>query len=211
MKILCFGDSNTFGYIPGGAGRYNKRTRWPGLLKRALGESCQVVEEGVCGRTTAFEDKTCSGRCGLDDIRMDMELYHPVDMLIIMLGTNDCKTQFQASAGEIAAGLEQVLNRAEESVSEPFQTLVIAPACLKAVVANGDFGSEFDMISVGTSKELAAEFEKIAGKHGCLFLDASKVTAVSDVDGVHLDEAGHEALAKAVHDRILNIVGEQEG
>lgn len=206
MKILCFGDSNTFGYIPGGAGRYNKRTRWPGLLKKALGESCQVIEEGVCGRTTAFEDKTCPGRCGLDDIRMDMELYHPVDMLIIMLGTNDCKTQFGASAAEIAEGLEQVLDRARASAAEPFRTLVIAPACLKEAVANGDFGSEFDLNSVETSKELAAEFEKTAGKYDCLFLDASKVTKVSDVDGVHLNEEGHRALAYAAAELIQNLL-----
>lgn len=206
MKILCFGDSNTFGYIPGGAGRYNKRTRWPGLLKKALGEGFQVIEEGVCGRTTAFPDKTCPGRCGLDDIRMDMELYHPVDLLIIMLGTNDCKTQFQVSAEKIAEGLEQVLRRAKESAAEPFRTLVIAPACLKPVVVSGDFGLEFGMDSVETSKELAAEFEKIAKKHGCLFLDASKVTEVSDADGVHLDEEGHKALAEAAAEMIQSLL-----
>lgn len=205
MKILCFGDSNTFGYIPGGAGRYNKRTRWPGLLKKALGEGFQVIEEGVCGRTTAFPDKTCPGRCGLDDICMDMELYQPVDLLIIMLGTNDCKTQFQASAEKIAKGLEQVLRRAKESAAEPFQTLVIAPACLKPVVANGDFGPDFAKDSVETSKELAAEFEKIAGRYDSLFLDASKVTEVSDVDGVHLDEEGHKALAGAVAGMIQSL------
>lgn len=208
MKILCFGDSNTFGYIPGGAGRYNKRTRWPGLLKKALGDSWQVTEEGVCGRTTVFADKCCPGRCGLDDIGADMELYGPVELLIIMLGTNDCKTQFQASAERIAEGLEQVLHRAKENASGPFQTLVIAPAFLKPVVAAGDFGPEFDRDSVEKSKGLAAEFEKIAEKHGCCFLDASKVAAVSDVDGVHLDESGHEALAKAVHDKILEIFSE---
>lgn len=205
MKILCFGDSNTFGYIPGGAGRYKKRTRWPGYLQTLLGKEHQVIEEGVCGRTTAFEDEMFPGRCGLDDIGANMEIYDPVDFLIVMLGTNDCKTQFRLSAAEVAGGLERVMEQAKEASQTSFRTLLIAPVPLKECVAAGDFGFEFDGISVQTSKALAAEFEKLAGKHGCLFLNASKVTEASDTDGVHLEEEGHRALAEAVAEMIRNL------
>lgn len=205
MKILCFGDSNTFGYIPGGAGRYDKRIRWPGRLQRLLGSRFQIVEEGVCGRTNAFEDRTCPGRRGLDNIGGDMELYGPIDLLVVMLGTNDCKVQFQASAEKIAEGLEQILKKAGGEALKPFQTLVIAPACLKETVAEGDFGFEFDLDSVETSKRLAGTFREVAERYGCLFLDASEVTEVSDIDGVHLEEPGHEALAKAVAEVIKRL------
>lgn len=209
MKILCFGDSNTFGHVPGG-NRYKKRVRWPGRLQKLLGEAHQVIEEGVCGRTNAFEDKFLPGRCGLYDIGTDMELYAPVDLLIVMLGTNDCKTQFHASPAEIADGLENVLKKAGTSAENPFRTLIIAPAALKELVSEGDFGAEFDSASVETSKALAGEFKKLSQKYDAFFLDASEVTEVSDVDGVHLDEEGHRALAEAVYDLIREMPGANE-
>ena len=111
MKILCFGDSNTFGYIPGRGGRYDRHTRWPGRLQELLGSAYQVIEEGLCGRTTAFDDVTEPGRSGLDRIRDAVGKNEPLDLLIIVLGSNDCKAQFQASAEEITKGLERLLER----------------------------------------------------------------------------------------------------
>lgn len=197
MKILCFGDSNTYGYIPGG-GRYDKHTRWPGRLQGFLGEQYRVIEAGLNGRTTIFDDMLCPGRCGLDDIGVDVELHSPLDLLIIMLGTNDCKTQFHTSARAIAEGLESVLKRAETSSAGPFKVLVIAPAPLGDEAAHADFGMEFNETSIKISKELSEEYAKVADELGYEFLDAANVTAVSSADGVHLDEAGHEALALAV-------------
>ena len=109
IKILCFGDSNTFGYIPGRGGRYDRHTRWPGRLQELLGSAYQVIEEGLCGRTTAFDDVTEPGRSGLDRIRDAVEKNEPLELLIIMLGCNDCKAQFQASAEDITKVLERLL------------------------------------------------------------------------------------------------------
>jgi len=197
MKILCFGDSNTYGYIPGG-GRYDKRTRWPGQLQRLLGESFRVVEEGMNGRTTVFEDGLFPGRCGLNSIDTPIELYGPFDLLIIMLGTNDCKIQFHASAKRITEGLEEVLRRAKSCMTGACSVLIIAPTPMSEKAAHGVFGMDFDETSVKTSGELAGEYEMLAQRLGCDFLDAAKVTPVGSVDGVHLDAAGHEALAAAV-------------
>lgn len=202
MRILCFGDSNTYGYIPGDGGRYDRHTRWPGRLQSLLGGSCRITEEGVCGRTTVFEDELCPGRCGLDDIEAAVELCGTMDLLIIMLGTNDCKTQFQASAEMIAGSLERILDRAKASAAASFDTLIIAPAPLTERVSKGDFWPEFDESSREKSEELAEEYRKVAEKRHCLFLDAGKVTAVSDRDGVHLDETGHAKLAEAVKEAL---------
>lgn len=202
VKILCFGDSNTFGYIPGGRGRYDRRTRWPGRLQSLLGEQYHVIEEGLNGRTTVFEDTCVSGRCGLDAIGAAVELYGPLDFLVVMLGTNDCKTQFHASAGEIAEGLRMLLKKAESSSLKPFQTLIISPAPLTEKVYQHHFGVEFDEASVRVSKELAREYEKLAEEFQCGFLDASKVTKVSPVDGVHLEADGHKRLAEAVAKKV---------
>lgn len=198
IRILCYGDSNTFGYIPGRGGRYNRHTRWPGRLQELLGSEYQVIEEGLCGRTTAFEDMTEPGRNGLDRIRDAVERSLPLDVLVIMLGSNDCKAQFGASAQEIAGGLEQVAAQARGGEASGFRVLLVAPAAMTDRVMHSGFGSEFDQRSIKVSKELAEAYEALARKCGCDFLDGSKVTQVSEIDGLHLDAEGHGRLAEAV-------------
>ena len=198
IRILCYGDSNTFGYIPGRGGRYNCHTRWPGRLQELLGSEYQVIEEGLCGRTTAFEDVTEPGRNGLDRIRDAVERSLPLDVLVIMLGSNDCKAQFGASAQEIAGGLEQVAAQARGGEASGFRVLLVAPAAMTDRVMHSGFGSEFDQRSIKVSKELAEAYEALARKCGCDFLDGSKVTQVSEIDGLHLDAEGHGRLAEAV-------------
>ncbi len=198
IRILCYGDSNTFGYIPGRGGRYNRHTRWPGRLQELLGSEYQVIEEGLCGRTTAFEDMTEPGRTGLDRVREAVERSLPLDVLVIMLGSNDCKAQFGASAAEIAGGLEQVAAQARGGEASGFRVLLVAPAAMTDRVMHSGFGSEFDQRSIKVSKELAEAYEALAGKCGCDFLDGSKVTQVSEIDGLHLDAEGHGRLAEAV-------------
>ena len=98
MNILCFGDSNTWRYKPDKSGRYDENIRWTGLLQKKLGSGYHIIEEGLCGRTTVFQDELREGRCGLDLIGVTVEMHNPIDLMIIMLGTNDCKTRYRASA-----------------------------------------------------------------------------------------------------------------
>ena len=158
----------------------------------------QKVSEGLCGRTTAFEDMTEPGRNGLDRIRDAVERSLPLDVLVIMLGSNDCKAQFGASAQEIAGGLEQVAAQARGGEASGFRVLLVAPAAMTDRVMHSGFGSEFDQRSIKVSKELAEAYEALARKYGCDFLDGSKVTQVSEIDGLHLDAEGHGRLAEAV-------------
>lgn len=198
MKILCYGDSNTFGYIPGRGGRYDRHTRWPGVLQDLLGSSCKVIEEGLCGRTTVFEDRTEPGRCGLDRIADAVAEHGPLDLLILMLGSNDCKVQFQASAEQIAEGLEQIAGKARACAGGELLILLMAPAAMTDQVMRSGFGPEFDRRSVDVSKELSKAYEKLAGQRGYCFLDGTAVTKVSSVDGLHLDRDGHRRLGEAV-------------
>ena len=125
MNILCFGDSNTYGYKPDGTGRFDTDTRWTSLLQKKLGADHRVIEEGLCGRTTVFQDDLREGRRGLDLIGVTMEMHTPIDLLIVMLGTNDCKTRYNASAGTIAKGLAQVIQKARKNASQPFDLFCI--------------------------------------------------------------------------------------
>ena len=92
-QILCFGDSNTYGYIPENGKRYAYADRWTGILSERLkDEDCRVIEEGLCGRTTVFEDELRIGRRGADLLPVLLESHSPLHRVILMLGTNDCKT-----------------------------------------------------------------------------------------------------------------------
>lgn len=111
MNILCFGDSNTYGYRPDGTGRFDEKTRWTCLLQKKFGNGHRIIEEGLCGRTTIFSDAFREGRRGLDQIGITIETHNPIDLLVLMLGTNDCKTRFNASSKTIAKGLIQVIEK----------------------------------------------------------------------------------------------------
>lgn len=206
FRILCYGDSNTYGFIPGRGGRYNCHTRWPGRLQELLGGGYQIIEEGLCGRTTVYEDRTEPGRRGLDQIQNAVEKNSPLDLLIIMLGSNDCKVQFGASATEIAEGLRQVMEKAKEGGAGDFRVLLVAPAVMTERIMHSGFGEEFDQRSIEVSKELAGVYEALAKKCGCDFLDGTKVTQVSGIDGLHLDAEGHGRLAGAVCGWVKNML-----
>lgn len=206
MRILCFGDSNTFGYNTITGGRYDRRTRWTSRLQQLLGTECCVIEAGLNGRMTVYEDPSTPGRCGLEDIDKIVSIYAPIDLLIVMLGTNDCKNILCVTAEDIANGVEQIVERAKESVIQPFKTLIISPIEISKAVITSGFGWEFDESSIKKSLELAEELEKVAEKQGAIFLNAAQVTKPCNADGVHLEEMGHEKLAKAIEEIIKSCI-----
>ena len=108
MNILCFGDSNTYGYKPDGTGRFDENTRWTQILQKKLGSGYRSIEEGLCGRTTVFQDELREGRRGLDLIGVTVEMHNPLDLMILMLGTNDCRDMFNANPDLIARGMERL-------------------------------------------------------------------------------------------------------
>lgn len=111
-EILCFGDSNTYGLIPGTTSRFDRSTRWTGILESALfPNGYKIVEEGLCGRTTIFEDELRDNRRGIDMLPALLESHSPIDYVILMLGTNDCKTYYNASAGLIGKGIEKLISQ----------------------------------------------------------------------------------------------------
>ena len=128
-QILAFGDSNTWGLVPGTGERYPEHIRWTGILRKAVAPyGYRVLEDGVCGRTTVFQDPSRSGRKGLDSIAQYRDT-EGLAAVILMLGTNDCKTVFRASPEQIGSGLEQCLERLEERIP-PNKILVVSPLLL---------------------------------------------------------------------------------
>ena len=205
MNILCFGDSNTYGYKPDGTGRFDENTRWTQILQKKLGSGYRIIEEGLCGRTTVFQDELREGRRGLDLIGVTVEMQNPLDLMILMLGTNDCKTRYGASAAVIARGLDQVIRKARKSSSRPFDILVVSPIHLGKGVGEPDFDPEFNESSEVVSQNLASEYRKVALQNHAVFLNAADFASPSTTDREHLNEAGHAALAEAIYDKILTL------
>ncbi|MDO4519935.1 MAG: GDSL-type esterase/lipase family protein [Eubacteriales bacterium] len=200
--VLCFGDSNTYGYRPDNGERYPSDIRWTGILKNELREkNIDVIEEGLVGRTTVFEDNIRVGRKGSDFLIPIIESHAPVDTLVLMLGTNDCKVRYKASAQVIGLGIENLLSQVK-NYDKRIEILLMSPIYLGEHVWEEKFDPEFDEESIQTSKKLADVYKKIADKYGCRFLAASEVAAPSEADQEHMDSFGHRALADAVRKQI---------
>ena len=193
-RILAFGDSNTWGYDPATRERYNKTVRWTGLLQEALGNDAIILEEGLCGRTTAFDDESRMGRNGFAALLAILKAVEPIDAAIIMLGTNDCKSAFGASAEAIAAGMELCVAKLAEFV-KPESILMISPIFLEEAALNGSYDSR----SLSVSRELKQAYRAIAEAYGTAFLAASDVAKASKLDGEHLTEDGHQALYEVIY------------
>lgn len=198
-RVLCIGDSNTWGYIPGVGGRYDEKTRWTGRLACKLGEEYAVIEEGMNGRTTAFDDRIEPGVCALDYLYPCLLSQFPLDGIVIMLGTNDTKTRYHVSAKEIGCGMDEVLLKVEDTCKRKGQNpriLIVAPA---PIMPREDW-EEFSDSSVRKAALLGREYEEIARMHGCAYLNAAEVVGIGGVgcDGIHLTPEGHSRLADAI-------------
>lgn len=202
-SVLCFGDSNTYGLKPDGSGRFGKTERWTGVLSKMLGyEDYEVIEEGLVGRTTVFEDSTRLGRNGSKLLPILLESHGPVDTVVVMLGTNDCKSVYNASPRLIARGAEILLKQIKEN-NKNAQILLLSPIHLGDRVWKDEYDPEFDEKSVVTSKELKAVFAKLAEEFDCMFLAASDVAKPSETDQEHMDANGHLALANAIYKKLI--------
>lgn len=207
-NILCFGDSNTFGLKPDGTGRYDFNIRYPGVLQNILGNNYNVIEEGLPGRTTIFEDKKRPFRKGIDYIVPCVQSHNPLDYVIIMLGTNDCKTANNASAEEIASGLTKIITTVKNNTDA--YIIIISPIYLGEKIGTEGYDLEFNQQSIATSKELSKHYLKVAEKYGCGFIDCAKIALASKIDEEHLDETGHSNLGKQVANFIINLEKEKQ-
>lgn len=202
-KVLCFGDSNTYGYNPDNGSRYSKNVRWTGVLQNLLKkEDVQIVEEGLVGRTTVFEDSNRPGRKGIDYLVPLLERHKPIDALVLMLGTNDCKAIYHASALVIGQGMERLIKDAKRYQPD-LRILLVSPIHLGDAVWKGEYDPEFNRESVQVSRELKEIYQGIAREYDCDFLAASDVATPSVVDLEHLNEQGHLSLAKAIYEILI--------
>lgn len=201
-KILCYGDSNTYGYDPDSDwGRYPETVRWVEKLGILLGDGYEVANEGLNGRTTAYDWLEGSLRNGLTAFTPCLERQNPVDVLIFMLGTNDCSSDLSLPVEKIVEGLEKLVLKAKKEAKtadgkEPVFVLIV-PAAIGENYVGTVFAHQLDGGSVIKSRALSEPYRALSEKYGTLFLDASDLE-VSPRDCEHLTVESHRLLAERV-------------
>lgn len=193
-QILCFGDSNTWGYIPVSAGRYARELRWPGVMASELGAGFHIIEEGLSGRTTVWDDPIECDKNGLRYLSPCLASHQPLDLVILMLGTNDLKARFSLTALDISLGADRLVQVIRASACGRNGQ---APAILLAAPPPIDpHGDDEEMFRGGgdKSRSLASRFSAVAQRHGCAFLDVAACVAVDPGDGIHYSAEAHRTL-----------------
>jgi lysophospholipase L1-like esterase len=208
--ILCYGDSNTWGYDPASGKRLDIGSRWPGVLRRELGGGYHVIEEGLPGRTTVWDDPIEQHKNGRTYL-LPCIYSHMADLVIILLGTNDLKHRFSLTAFDIAQGAKLLASLVMKSDSGPGwsrpQALLIAPPPVTRL-------SYFEDMFRGArekSQELAKQFAAAARECGCHFLDAGTLVTSSNLDGIHFEKSQHEILGTAVAEKVREILPSEVG
>ncbi len=202
-KILCFGDSNTWGYDPSDEGRFFGENRWPSILATLLGACYQVEDDGLNGRTTNVDDSDFHGRNGLGGLKSSLERHKDLDLLIIMLGTNDLKRKFHRAATDIAEGISNLIELAKNFgafASKPPGILILPPPVIGSKIPY----SSFQDPTVQRSAEVLPNlYRSVAKRHEISFLDVN--IAAGKTDGIHLDKDGHQYLGETIYEYVSRL------
>lgn len=209
--VLCYGDSLTWGTNAETGGRHHIEDRWPSVLQKALGASVHVIAEGLGGRTTAFD-------CGLADSDRNgarilptlLESHAPIDLVIVMLGTNDLKPYIHGSAMTAMKGVEKLISliRHHHWRSDDWdgpEILILSPP-LVCQTADPVMGALFKG-AIDQSQMLASLYSDLADEMGCGFFDAGSVATASPIDGVHLDAENTRAIGRGVEPIVRMMLG----
>lgn len=209
--ILCFGDSNTYGQLPlrdYKKSRYPTSVRWTGQLAHLARQGYRIIDEGNNGRTTGLEDPVREGRSGRAYLPGCLDSHVPLDLVILMLGTNDLKKKYNPSIASITDRMRDLVRITKRITAETStaaaQILVIAPPVIRPeFYVSDDFNyPEAVPYSVG----LAQAYKNMAAQEEVHFLDAGPIVPSSDKDGAHLEPEDHTKLAKAVWERVQEIL-----
>jgi len=210
-RILCYGDSNTYGYIPTG-GRYDEHTRWPMRMQAVLGDGYAVIEEGFNGRTCVFDDPVEGGyKSGVQYLPPCLMSHNPLDAVIIMLGSNDTKVRFGMTPMTIGQSMMQLVRTAKQyainEAGEVSHIIIAAPPRILDNLMQTRHAECFGEQAIAVSAGLARELRRISKLMRCDFFDATPFAEVSPLDAVHMTEHGHLRLGEAMADKIRKELG----
>lgn len=201
-SVLCFGDSNTWGMNPQTMARFEPELRWTGVLQKELGTNFKIIEEGLVGRTAAFSFPFEPEVSGLTYFLPCVKSHAPLDMIVLMLGTNDLA--YGATPLQIARGLARYIPIANENAGSDLgkkpKILLISPVQITGDFEKSPFREIFGDLNacIEKSRHYSKYVQEIAGENGCMWLDSAAVAKASVTDGLHFDARGHAALGQKI-------------
>lgn len=208
--IVCFGDSNTWGYNAETNARFDEETRWTSGLASYLGSSYTVISEGLSGRTSVCEDPLFEGLSGLSYLYPCLMSHSPLDLVVIMLGTNDTKARFGLTSYNIAQGIVRLAKKAKSMESgvgdQPPEVLVVAPPPIGEKYMYTPIGKSMGKQCSGKSMELAEHLESLLIGTGIHFTDSKNEVAMNEIDYMHLDADGHRKMANFMQRQVTTIL-----
>ncbi|MBR1797816.1 MAG: SGNH/GDSL hydrolase family protein [Clostridiales bacterium] len=203
IRILCYGDSLTWGFDPVNRIRFDEDSRWPCVMQAELGDGYKIIEEGQNGRTIATEDPAEGEKNGLTYIGPCFESHSPLDYIIIMLGSNDCKRKFSYSSMDIAGEMQIMLEKIQAynrfKSKDSIKIILVSPPHISDAIKDSWLGDSFGYENAKRlSEELSGWYKALADMYDCVFFDAAEYVKVSDVDGVHLDAGDQQKLGRVL-------------
>jgi lysophospholipase L1-like esterase len=204
QTVLCYGDSNTWGLDAATGDRLPHDVRWPGVLRARLGPDWWVIEEGLNGRTSIYDDPANGGLNGVTHLPVSLASHAPIDVIVLFLGTNDVFLPQPVSAHYAAQGVGVLVDLVAASTagpdSSPPLTIVVAPPPFTALGRWEPWSPH----GVEESQRFSAAYQLMASEHPCTLVDLRGVADPTPLDGVHFEASGHAAIAAAVANALLD-------
>ena len=204
-KILCFGDSNTYGFIPQSGLRYDINTRWTGILQTLCNNEFEITEAG-CNNRTAFIDNPAGINQTGYKILPEYLKTNFFDIVILAIGINDLQRFFNPTLNEFEQGMEKLI-QITKNLSPNSKIILICPSKLNLTgINNGIFSYQFDKISVEKSGKLSPIYKSLAEKYKCHFIDLNNIVEVSPLDGLHFSPKSHKTIAENLYKNLKQTI-----
>lgn len=201
-KIVCYGDSNTFGYDPKDGSQYNENIRWTSVLQTYLGQEYQVINEGMCDRTGFVENPKGFIFSAPKHFPDFISKSDNIDLLILWIGTNDLQFLYDIRLENIKKGLENLIKLGKIKADK---IVIIPPVILDNRILDGYFNYQFDETSIEKSKQVGKIYKALSDLYNCEYFDINKFVKPSDIDGLHYDESSHKIIADKLKIFINNL------
>jgi len=200
-KIICYGDSNTFGFNPLNKTRYDENVRWSGLLGIFLKNQFEIIEQGANNRTGFVDNFSGEFYSAQKHFPKMLNEYDDIEILILAIGTNDLQFIYNLNFNEIEKGLRNLLNIAKTKVKN---IILIPPVEISENILNSYFKIQFDENSIKKSKNVLNIYQKLADEFKCHLFNFNSFTKPSLADGLHYDINSHKIIAQKLYEFICN-------
>ena len=202
-KLLCYGDSNTFGFIPKTCGRYEKSERWPGILSELL-PYYEVIEEGMNNRTGFFKNPEGIKQSGKEYLSIYLQNHKDIDICILAIGTNDAQIFYNLDETTIRQGLQEIIDLIHKTNLRT-EIVIIPPVKIMPYILNSSFSMMFDEDSIKRNHNTLSVFEQVAKENSCEFFDINEIVTPSEADGLHYTKESHKIIAQHLADFVKTI------